>query len=221
MLYRQGDRSRSFYLVEKGEIEMSLIPDADALDASDNAGSGGGGDGGGSGGSGGQTLSRAIPVRSYTAGECFGASGLMQGDEFRRNTATAMTDVTLKVIPHKHFRAPAWSKWASWWRHSWPSRAPLPASEGVGLPSALGGRHSRSEFTGRPWPFRQSPPKKRPYLRRFDHPGVLLKDNHFLKAGLHATNVLRAKEEQAGSKRRAEGYNDEDDDEVVMRAKRR
>ena len=105
-------------------------------------------------GSGGPTLSRAIPVRSYTAGECFGASGLMQGDEFRRNTATAMTDVTLKVIPHKHFR-------------------------------------------------------------------VLLKDNHFLKAGLHATNVLRAKEEQAGSKRRAEGYNDEEDDEVVMRAKRR
>ena len=50
---------------------------------------------------------------------------------------------------------------------------------------------------------------------------MLLKDNHFLKAGLHATNVLRAKEEQAGSKRRAEGYNDEDDDEVVMRAKRR
>jgi len=140
VLYRQGDRSRSFYLVEKGEIEMSLIPDADALDASDDAGSGGGGDGGGSGGSGGQTLSRAIPVRSYTAGECFGASGLMQGDEFRRNTATAMTDVTLKVIPHKHFRAPAWSKWASWWRHSWPSRAPLPASEGVGLPSALGGK---------------------------------------------------------------------------------
>ena len=32
---------------------------------------------------------------------------------------------------------PAWSKWPSWWRHSWPPRAPLPASEGLGLLSAL------------------------------------------------------------------------------------
>lgn len=37
-------------------------------------------------------------------GECFGASGLMPGDGTRRNTATALSEVTLKVIPHNHFR---------------------------------------------------------------------------------------------------------------------
>ena len=31
----------------------------------------------------------------------------------------------------------AWSKWPSWWRHSWPPRAPQTASEGLGLPLAL------------------------------------------------------------------------------------
>ena len=154
------------HIVEKGEIEMSLIPDADALDAADDAGSGGGGDGGGSGGSGGQTLSRAIPVRSYTAGECFGASGLMQGDEFRRNTATAMTDVTLKVIPHKHFRVPAWSKWPSWWCHGWPSRAPQAALfKAWGCPPHSGGEAQQSDFTRRPWPFRQSPPQRGHHIR--------------------------------------------------------
>jgi len=45
-----------------------------------------------------------IPVRKYGIGECFGASGLMAGDGTRRNTATALSEVTLKVIPHKHFR---------------------------------------------------------------------------------------------------------------------
>ena len=34
----------------------------------------------------------------------------------------------------------AWSKWPSWWGHSWPPRSPLTASEGLGLPSALGRR---------------------------------------------------------------------------------
>ena len=33
--------------------------------------------------------------------------------------------------------AAAWSKWPSWWRHSWPPAAPQAASEGSGLPSAL------------------------------------------------------------------------------------
>ena len=48
-----------------------------------------------------------------------------------------------------------------------------------------------------------------------------MKDNHFLKTSLHATNVLRSKQYQAGSKRLAEGYGEEDEDEVVLRAKRR
>ena len=33
---------------------------------------------------------------------------------------------------------PGWSKWPSWWRHSWPPRAPQSASESLGLLYALG-----------------------------------------------------------------------------------
>ena len=43
-------------------------------------------------------------MRIYRAGECFGASGLLPGDSYRRDTATAMGAVTLKVIPHNHFK---------------------------------------------------------------------------------------------------------------------
>jgi hypothetical protein len=46
----------------------------------------------------------SIPVRRYRAGECFGASGLIPGDSYRRDTATAVGHVTLKEIPHNHFR---------------------------------------------------------------------------------------------------------------------
>ena len=45
-----------------------------------------------------------IPVRRYQPGDCFGASGILPGDNFRRNTATAIGEVTLKAIPHSHFR---------------------------------------------------------------------------------------------------------------------
>ena len=45
-----------------------------------------------------------IPIRHYKPGECFGASGLLPGDSYRRNTATAVGPVTLKVIPHNHFK---------------------------------------------------------------------------------------------------------------------
>jgi hypothetical protein len=45
-----------------------------------------------------------IPTRQITSGECFGASGLMPGDNYRRDTAAAIGKVTLKVIPHNHFR---------------------------------------------------------------------------------------------------------------------
>ena len=45
-----------------------------------------------------------IPVRQVKTGECFGASGLMPGDNYRRDTATAVGKVTLKVIPHNHFK---------------------------------------------------------------------------------------------------------------------
>jgi len=83
-IYHQGDRSSSFYLIENGEVEMSLTPTRDDGDDDEPP--------------------SPIPVRKYGPGECFGASGLMAGDGTRRNTATATSPVTLKVIPHKHFR---------------------------------------------------------------------------------------------------------------------
>jgi len=83
VLFRQGDRAGAFYLVEKGEVQMTLTPATDDNDDSE--------------------ASEAIPIRKYHVGECFGASGLMPGDSYRRDTATAMGAVTLKVIPHKHF----------------------------------------------------------------------------------------------------------------------
>lgn len=82
VLFNQGDRSSAFYLVESGDIQMSIKP----LGDNDAA------------------ASEAIPVRQYKAGDCFGASGLMPGDSYRRNTATALGTVTLKVIPHSYFR---------------------------------------------------------------------------------------------------------------------
>jgi len=77
VIFQQGDRSSAFYLVEAGEVQMTLRAEGE--------------DG-------------AIPVRRYKPGECFGASGLLPGDGYRRNTATAVDKVTLKVIPHNHFR---------------------------------------------------------------------------------------------------------------------
>ena len=84
MLYSQGDRSSAFYLVESGTVEMSITPATEPAD--------------------GDEPPSPIPVRRYAAGDCFGASGLMPGDSYRRNTATALNRVTLKVIPHHHFR---------------------------------------------------------------------------------------------------------------------
>jgi len=83
VIFRQGDRSGAFYLIERGEVQMSLRPDGEDED---------------------DESPQEIPVRKYGIGECFGASGLMAGDGTRRNTATALSEVTLKVIPHKHFR---------------------------------------------------------------------------------------------------------------------
>ena len=76
VLFRQGDRSSAFYLVESGEIEMSVVPD-DAAEGD-----------------------AAIPVRRYGPGESFGASGVLPGDERRRNTATALTQATLDPDPY-------------------------------------------------------------------------------------------------------------------------
>ena len=87
VLFRQGDRSTSFYLVEEGEVQMSLVALADESEETTNA-----------------LATTEVPVRKYGPGECFGASGLMQGDGFRRNTATALTPVTLRAIPHNHFQ---------------------------------------------------------------------------------------------------------------------
>ena len=86
VLFRQGDRSSAFYLIESGEVQMSITP-AKEPGARDD-----------------ETPPAPINVRQYKAGECFGASGLMAGDSNRRNTATALGHVTLKVIPHNHFR---------------------------------------------------------------------------------------------------------------------
>ena len=81
VLFQQGDRSTAFYLVESGQVEMSIKPlDDDGEEVA------------------------PIPVRQYKQGECFGASGLMPGDSYRRTTATALNTVTLKVIPHSYFR---------------------------------------------------------------------------------------------------------------------
>ena len=85
-IFSQGDRSGAFYLIEKGEVQMSLTPTRDDYDEDDDS------------------EPAAVLVRKYGPGECFGASGLMAGDGTRRNTATAISPVTLKVIPHKHFR---------------------------------------------------------------------------------------------------------------------
>jgi len=83
VLFRQGDRSSAFYLVESGAMQMSLTPAAEEPGAESPP---------------------SVPTRQYTAGECFGASGVMPGDNYRRDTATAIGKVTLKVIPHHHFR---------------------------------------------------------------------------------------------------------------------
>jgi len=82
ILFRQGDRSSAFYVIESGEVQMTLTPATDDNDPE---------------------AAESIPTRKYHAGECFGASGLMPGDSYRRDTATAVGPVTLKVIPHKHF----------------------------------------------------------------------------------------------------------------------
>jgi len=83
VIFRQGDRSSAFYMIESGHVEMSLTPTREDDDDDDEP--------------------TPVPIRKYGPGECFGASGLMAGDNTRRNTATAITPVTLKVIPHKHF----------------------------------------------------------------------------------------------------------------------
>ena len=73
VLFRQGDRSSAFYLVESGEIEMSVVPD-DAAEGD-----------------------AAIPVRRYGPGESFGASGVLPGDERRRNTLILTLTLTLTL----------------------------------------------------------------------------------------------------------------------------
>jgi CRP-like cAMP-binding protein len=89
VIFNQGDRSDAFYLVESGAVQMSLMP---AIDFGEADGTGSGED------------LEPIPVRQYQPGDCFGASGLLPGDNVRRNTATAIGEVTLKAIPHNHFR---------------------------------------------------------------------------------------------------------------------
>ena len=86
VIFKQGDRSSSFYVVEEGQVEMSVSPVVADDDGEE------------------MPAPTPIAVRRYAAGDCFGASGMLEGDNFRRNTATAITPVTLKVIPHKRFK---------------------------------------------------------------------------------------------------------------------
>ena len=45
---------------------------------------------------------KQLPTRQHGEGDVFGASGLLDaGSGTRRDTATALTPVTLKVIPHE------------------------------------------------------------------------------------------------------------------------
>mmetsp|Transcript_34548 Transcript_34548/g.103510 ORF Transcript_34548/g.103510 Transcript_34548/m.103510 type:complete len:2592 (+) Transcript_34548:5875-13650(+) len=81
-IFRQGDPSDSFYVLESGEVEMSLVPASEEDEPS-----------------------APVPVRTCTAGETFGASGLLPGDNVRRNTATALSPVVVKVMPVKLFKA--------------------------------------------------------------------------------------------------------------------
>ena len=88
VIFHQGDRSDAFYVVESGEVQMSLMPASDMQDGDESH----------------DDSPEPIPVRRYQPGDCFGASGILPGDNFRRNTATAIGEVTLKAIPHSHFR---------------------------------------------------------------------------------------------------------------------
>mmetsp|Transcript_34556 Transcript_34556/g.114443 ORF Transcript_34556/g.114443 Transcript_34556/m.114443 type:complete len:728 (+) Transcript_34556:56-2239(+) len=81
-IFRQGDPSDSFYVLESGEVEMSLVPASEE-----------------------EEPSAPVPVRTCTAGETFGASGLLPGDNVRRNTAIALSPVVVKVMPVKLFKA--------------------------------------------------------------------------------------------------------------------
>jgi len=76
VLYRQGDSADAFYLIESGSVQMSYVTE----------------DG------------RMLPSKVHRKADVFGASGVY-GSGTRRDTATALEDCTLKMIPHAHFQA--------------------------------------------------------------------------------------------------------------------
>ena len=75
-LYRRGDAAEQLFLVDSGCIETSYQAD----------------DG------------RLLPVRRYARGEIFGASGLLSGDDSRRDTAIAVEPSVVRAVPHSRMR---------------------------------------------------------------------------------------------------------------------
>ena len=77
VVFSQGEPAESFFLVDRGAVQMSYRT-ADG---------------------------RQLPSKTHRAGDAFGASGLLVGmsSATRRDTAIALVDTTLKVIPHARF----------------------------------------------------------------------------------------------------------------------
>ena len=81
VVFRQGEEGKHFFLVDAGKVQMSYTAE----------------DG------------RLLPTRVHARGAVFGASGLLDGAEGadgapRRNTAVALEETTLKVVPHASFK---------------------------------------------------------------------------------------------------------------------
>jgi CRP-like cAMP-binding protein len=73
----QGETGGDFYIVKSGSVQMSYET----------------------------TTGKAVRTRTYGPGECFGASGALGAggaSAARRNTATALEEVTLYKLPHRH-----------------------------------------------------------------------------------------------------------------------
>ena len=75
-LYRPGDAAEQLFLVDSGCIEILYQAD----------------DG------------RLLPVRRYAKGEIFGASGLLAGDDSRRDTAVAVEPTVVRGVAHSRMR---------------------------------------------------------------------------------------------------------------------
>ena len=134
-----------------------------------DGGGGGGGDGGGGGGGGGHHAGR--DRREFTTmGDCVNVAARLMGlaskpgqrhqvimDQATSEIAkdpraygSSFPGLLLEPLPRTQLKGKAGrSEWPSWWRHSWPPRAPRTACEGSGLPSAPVRRGPASQMTQR------------------------------------------------------------------------